>query len=718
MERIEDIMESPEDGQNINANKNPYYSYRQDQEIKYNFMLTEAERDIMANFKKCLSIRSNNILESRQRDKDNPKNSSDWDIYPHPPAPSYIGKERIEISVPMEFNLNDVKFPPADDAVSYKMIDGVFHYFRNDKRLTIVKSLGEYYRDLDFLIDFISDGPTKTFAFRRLRYLEAKYQMYSLVNENIEISETKSNSHRDFYNVRKIDTHIHLASSMNQKHLLRFIKSKIKKCPDEIVIYRDAQYLTLNEVFQSLGLQAYDLSIDTLDMHAHKDSFHRFDRFNLKYNPMGESRLREIFLKTDNHIKGRYMAELVKEVCSDLEQSKYQMAEYRISIYGRNKLEWTGIAKWVVDNKIFSNNIRWLIQVPRLYNLYKEKNLVKNFAEFLDNLFEPLFKVTINPESNMELYVFLQRVVGFDSVDDESKIEKRTFRKYPLPQEWSHDNPPYSYYLYYMYANISTLNQLRKERNLNTFVLRPHSGEAGDTEHLASAFLTSYGISHGILLRKVPALQYLYYLHQIGIAMSPLSNNALFLSYERNPFPIYYNRGLNVSLSTDDPLQFHFTREPLIEEYSVAAQIYKLSGTDMCELARNSVLQCGWERKLKQFWLGPNFTKCGVSGNDILKSNVPNLRILYRYTTLVDELCLVLGIVKRPHPLILDGHLANVNIPFTQLGIDEVSHNIIDCCSINVEINVPEMTSDYLAFGKLSKHHSPRSASPINEAED
>ena len=63
---------------------------------------------------------------------------------------------------------------------------------------------------------------------------------------------------------------------------------------------------------------------------------------------------------------------------------------------------------------------------------------------------------------------------------------------------------------------------------MNTFVLRPHCGEAGDPEHLISAFLTSYGISHGILLRKVPFIQYLYYLDQIGLAMSPLSNNALF----------------------------------------------------------------------------------------------------------------------------------------------------------------------------------------------
>ena len=86
----------------------------------------------------------------------------------------------------------------------------------------------------------------------------------------------------------------------------------IIRIPQDVVIFRDNQQLTLAQVFESLNLTAYDLSIDTLDMHAHQDSFHRFDKFNLKYNPIGESRLREIFLKTDNFIKGRYLAELTK----------------------------------------------------------------------------------------------------------------------------------------------------------------------------------------------------------------------------------------------------------------------------------------------------------------------------------------------------------------------------------------------------------------------
>ena len=45
--------------------------------------------------------------------------------------------------------------------------------------------------------------------------------------------------------------------------------------------------------------------------------------------------------------------------------------------------------------------------------------------------------------------------------------------------------------------------------------------------------------------------------------MSPLSNNSLFINYNRNPMLEYFERGLCVSLSTDDPMQFHFTKVEL-----------------------------------------------------------------------------------------------------------------------------------------------------------
>jgi len=245
-------------------------------------------------------------------------------------------------------------------------------------------TLKEFYKDAEFVGSVVmNSGPSRTLAYRRLRHLQAQFGLYQLLHENKESVEQKIAPHRDFYNVRKVDNHIHHSAAMNCKHLLRFIKAKLKSCPNDVVIVRDDKQLTLEEVFKSLNLTAYDLNIDKLDMHAHKDSFHRFDRFNLKYNPIGEARLREIFLKTDNFIKGRYLAELTKELLLDLETNKYVMVEYRLSIYGRNRDEWSKLAAWVVDNNLFSYNVRWIIQIPRLYDAYKESGSLLSFEEMI-----------------------------------------------------------------------------------------------------------------------------------------------------------------------------------------------------------------------------------------------------------------------------------------------------------------------------------------------
>jgi len=629
---------------------------------------------IYTNIQKILDIRHKYMRLSLQGPDDDPRNDPGWEIYPPMPEPVWHGnKERQygtaddeeheddDLQIPAkrprkmgqdigeDFNIEDCLPVPGEAEMMYQLDEkGIFQVYENSKSAELgepivhIPDIREYYMDLETVLNTSSDGPSKSFAYRRLQYLEGKFNLYILLNEYQEVSDTKAVPHRDFYNVRKVDTHVHHSACMNQKHLLRFIKSKMKKSPDEVVLQRDGKVLTLREVFESIKLTAYDLSIDTLDMHAHTDSFHRFDKFNLKYNPVGESRLRTIFLKTDNYIQGRYLAEITKEVMSDLESSKYQMVEWRISIYGRSLDEWDKLAAWVVDNKLYSPNVRWLIQVPRLYDVYKDTQGMKTFEEVIINVFKPLFEATHNPQSHPKLHIFLQRVIGFDSVDDESKVERRMYRKFPLPNSWNtKQNPPYSYWIYYLFANIASLNVWRKQRGFNTFLLRPHCGEAGDTDHLAAAVLCCHSISHGLLLRKVPLLQYIFYLEQIGVAMSPLSNNALFLAYERNPFIQYFRRGLNVSLSTDDPLQFAFTKEPLIEEYAVAAQIYKLTAIDMCELAKHSVVQSGFEHSVKQRWLGQNYHKPGVAGNDMPKVNVPNVREAFRHETWLQELAMI-----------------------------------------------------------------------------
>ncbi|KAJ0173439.1 hypothetical protein K1T71_010588 [Dendrolimus kikuchii] len=507
---------------------------------------------------------------------------------------------------------------PSPKGYAIKFERGIFNLYRKgetgeEERVPYEYiKLAQYIQDMNTMCSMIADGPLKSFCYRRLSYLSSKFQLHVLLNELRELASQKAVPHRDFYNIRKVDTHIHAASCMNQKHLLRFIKKTLKNHADEVVTLHKGTPMTLKAVFQSMNLSTYDLTVDMLDVHADRNTFHRFDKFNAKYNPIGESRLREVFLKTDNYMNGKYFARIIKEVAFDLEESKYQNAELRLSIYGKSPGEWAKLAKWAIQYNVYSDNVRWLIQIPRLYDIFKSNKIMNNFQEFLSNIFLPLFEVTNDPNSNYELHKFLTHVVGFDSVDDESKPENPMLdTDVKSPEEWDdEENPPYAYYLYYMYANMTVLNHFRKEQGLNTFVLRPHCGEAGPVQHLVCGFMLAENISHGLLLRKT-------------------------VLTVRDGVPCLLPRH---HISTDDPLQFHFTKEPLMEEYSIAAQVWKLSSCDMCELARNSVLMSGFPHEMKQYWLGPHYMKEGVAGNDITRTNVPDIRISFRHETLLDEL--------------------------------------------------------------------------------
>ena len=42
--------------------------------------------------------------------------------------------------------------------------------------------------------------------------------------------------------------------------------------------------------------------------------------------------------------------------------------------------------------------------------------------------------------------------------------------------------------------------------------------------------------------------------------------------------------------------------------------------------------------QVKQHWIGDNYKQEGVAGNDIQKTNLPDIRVSYRHETLLDEL--------------------------------------------------------------------------------
>ena len=212
--------------------------------------------------------------------------------------------------------------------------------------IVVTVSLAEFVRDMRTLMRTLENGPVNSLCNDRMKMLEARFELYHLQMKEVEDQRLKSVPHRDFFNVRKVDTHVHHTSCMTQRTLLDFIKQKLlqddKKDPQEReIVYIEGKpkegqpsEMTLTQVFQSLSLSAFDLSRDTLDMHADRSLWHRFDKFNLKYNPFGKSMLRQIFLKTDNAMNGRFLAEITRGVFKELEDSKYvqRLQLYRVGI--------------------------------------------------------------------------------------------------------------------------------------------------------------------------------------------------------------------------------------------------------------------------------------------------------------------------------------------------------------------------------------------------
>uniref|UniRef100_A0A8C2JE94 AMP deaminase n=1 Tax=Cyprinus carpio TaxID=7962 RepID=A0A8C2JE94_CYPCA len=419
-----------------------------------------------------------------------------------------------------------------------KMKDGIIYVYENTEALSMNKPRCLPYPDLEtFAIDMshvlamIADVPIKTYCHRRLNFLVSKFYLHEMLNEMAELKELKGVPHRDLYNVRKVDTHIHAAACMNQKHLLDFIQTTYKTDAERVVLEKAGVKLTLKQVFNNLNMDPYDLTVDSLDVHG-RQTFHRFDKFNSKYNPVGASELREIYLKTDNYIEGEYFARLIKV-------HSYINSKFSVSIHF-----------------LFYN----YVMLISFSDIFKSSKLIPNFAKMLENIFLPLFEATVNPQKHKELHVFLKYVTGFDSVDDESKHSDHMFSyKSPKLEHWTtDDNPPYSNYLFHMYANIMVLNNLRKcDMVVNFHFRRKCPGKkAKSDQRLWSYDQTEQAIKHKTcvcVFFKSPVLQYLYYLVQVAIAMSPLSNNK------------FLHKGLCVSLSTDDPMQFHYTKVRLIQ---------------------------------------------------------------------------------------------------------------------------------------------------------
>ena len=128
---------------------------------------------------------------------------------------------------------------------------------------------------------------------------------------------------------------------------------------------------------------------------------------------------------------------------------------------------------------------------------------VESFGDMLRNFWQPLFDAAAAADPDDPTYWILDKIRVLDTVDDESIEDAADLAGLPAADAWTSEaNPPYAYYLYYMHENLARLNGVLLEKKIREAPLhiKPHAGEAGPSHHLASAFLFSDGVSHGINL--------------------------------------------------------------------------------------------------------------------------------------------------------------------------------------------------------------------------
>ncbi|KAG5487801.1 hypothetical protein LSCM4_07479 [Leishmania orientalis] len=527
-----------------------------------------------------------------------------------------------------------------EDEWKYKTVEGIIvpHEVHQIPRLPQdmyhYTDFCNHVEEIRHLIDHIR---VRDFALRRLQLLEHRFKLHAAVNHSRELGSTaaRASHNRDFYQSTKVDNNIRMETGMTARQLLAFIVEKATHNGDDIVSHpKGKEPQTLRQLLSELHITADSLTVDDLNVQAGATSSDGGAPQN-PFAPEGQQQdeLLTLLLKTDNQMNGRYFAELTKRTFEELSRDQHTFTESRLPIYGASAEEWALLSNWFDTHGMSSSHNQWVVQVPRIYSSLRKAGRVASFAEYLEHVFEPLWRISLHPNSDPRLFHFVNHIAAFDCVEDERRPDVPLHLTMRTPHEWTtEEEPPYNYYLYHLYANLRSLNRFRQRRRFSIFSFRPSCGEAGSVDHLIGGFLLAQSINYGVRLADSAPLQYLFYLAQIGVTLSPLSNNTkLQLNYLHNPFPEFFRRGLRVSLGTDSPLLYHHTQEPLLEEYSIASKIWKLSPNDLSEVARNSVLLSNFSVTFKEERLGATYFLSSSAGNSAAKTHLSDVRVAYRF---------------------------------------------------------------------------------------
>ncbi|MBK8900458.1 MAG: adenosine deaminase [Anaerolineaceae bacterium] len=128
----------------------------------------------------------------------------------------------------------------------------------------------------------------------------------------------------------------------------------------------------------------------------------------------------------------------------------------------------------------------------------------------------------------------------------------------------------------------------------------PHAGETMGPESVWGSLtaLQADRIGHGVRAIEDPSLLATLKVRQIPLEINPTSNACLkvFGSLAAHPFRLLDDRGLLVTVNSDDPPLFNTT---LVQEYELLAREFGYEAASLVRVARNAFVAAGVEQPVK-----------------------------------------------------------------------------------------------------------------------
>ena len=104
---------------------------------------------------------------------------------------------------------------------------------------------------------------------------------------------------------------------------------------------------------------------------------------------------------------------------------------------------------------------------------------VRNFQEWLSNIFSPLWEASAFPHRDPNMDHLLRHTSGLDFDADSHHLPAATTSSSALaaaPALWDLPaDPPYQYYCFYLWANLAALNRFRARQRQPQLLFRPHA---------------------------------------------------------------------------------------------------------------------------------------------------------------------------------------------------------------------------------------------------